>query len=630
MTADYRELLGKLSLFRPLDAEQRDWIGRLMRRRDLDRGQFLVREGEASDSMFVVLHGSFEVTRAGKATPIAEVHAGELIGEIGFFAGTPRTASTKAIRDAAVLELDRAAYNRIIEEAPSIVGSLLAAVAGRLGATSAKLPEAPRRAGGEKTIAVVSGGAEPVPPAFFDALRKALAKAGTAVIDREALTSRFGNRSAESPEVGEWLNDLELDGQPIIYFADKDLTDWTRKCVRQADSVVIVTAGQQAPRDLNPVERFVADIHDETSRRLVRIHPRRANSVTGTPAWLERLPVFLHHHVSLKDDVDIKSVARFLTGRAVGFVAGGGGGQGSAHVGLFRAFGEDMNVPFDIFGGTSVGSAMMAGFALLHDSERLEVGTHNIFVTSRGLKRPNWPSYALLDHKAFDAVLMEEFGDTTLIEDTWRPYFAVATNLSTQRVEVIRRGHLWKALRASCAVPAILAPLFTEDGMMLVDGGMMDNVPLGPMRSLKAGPNLIVHFGRSGEQRFNVKYEDIPGRGKQILSLLNPFARRMRIPSAMNVLWRSLLVHQRYDMPLDPHDLVMRPPQLPGISLTDFDKHAEIYEASYKWGVEQIAELRAKGDPALAALLAANELAGVAATSTPEDRETAAVRTLGA
>src|SRR5690606_6951764 len=137
------------------------------------------------------------------------------------------------------------------------------------------------------------------------------------------------------------------------------------------------------------------------------------------------------------------------------------------------------------------------------------------------------------------------------------------------------------------------------------------------------------HFGRSGEQRFDVKYGDIPGRNQLLASLLNPFARRLRMPRAMNVLWRSLLVHQRYDLPLDPHDLVLRPPELPGIPITDFDKHTLIFEKSYAWGREQVEALKAAGDPALAALLTAGEFAA-AAPPAPEDQEAPFAPMLGA
>lgn len=600
------DLLGSLSLFRDLTPEQRAAILDLMGHRNVTRGEVLVAEGDASEALFIVQHGAFEVVRGGIEGPIAWLRAGDVVGEIGFFAGDRRTATVRATRDATVLELDRAAWQQVASEVPSLATSLLAVLARRLDDTSARLAPSRLRAA-ERTVAFVQGGRESVVPAFFERLRPVLSKAGVRVIDEAAIRSRFGDRSPDDHEVTQWLNALEWDAQLVVYLADATLTDWTRKCIRQADTVVMVTRGD-APDDLCPTEAFVAEVHPPSARRLVRVHDERVGIVSGTDRWLRRQDVFMHHHVALTDDLDLQSLVRFLTGRAVGFVAAGGGAYGPAHVGIYKAFVE-RGVPFDAFIGTSVGSAMMAGFAMRHDADYLDGGTHDIFVTSRSFKRPTWPRYALLDHKAFDDALARAYGADTLIEDCWHPYTAVATNLSTQQVELIRRGLVWKAVRASAAIPAVLPPVYTEDGEMLVDGGVMDNAPLEPMQALKTGPNVVVHFGQTGKQRFDVDYDALPGRWQLLNALFNPFSRRKppRAPTATSVLMRSLFAHQRYDLPAGPHDLVLRPPDFPGSSFLDFDQHASVFHDSYKWGVATIEELSKAGNPALSAIVSAAE-----------------------
>jgi len=594
------------SLFSTLDAERRDLLIRSMRRRDLTRGEILVSEGDPSGSLFVVLHGAFEVHRADNPVPIAEIRSGELIGEIGFLAGTARTATVKALRDASVLELDRASYDRITHEAPQILGSIMAALALRLANTSARLPQV-RALARARTVTVVANDVEPLPPVFWTSLRQALGSLGAVVVDNAMIESRFGTASPDEQRVTEWLNGLEQQAGTIVYFGSPGLTDWTMKAIRQADLVLIAVQGDTPPASLTDVERFVADIHEPAARRLVRLHDSRVEVTSGTARWLDRLEVFMHHHVALQDDLDFRSLARFVTGRAIGLIAGGGGGFGPAHVGVFRAFSE-IGVEFDIFGGTSVGAAMLAGFCRRVDADRLDLGTHRIFVTSRSFKRPTWPRYALLDHKAFDAALQFEYGQTTLIEDCWRPFFAAATNLSTQRLDLIRRGEVWRAVRASSAIPGLLPPVYTKDGMMLVDGGLMDNAPVGPMRDLKIGPNVVVHFGKRGTQLFKVDYDALPGRGKLIADMLNPFARLPRAPSATSVLWRSLLAHQRYDMALDPQDMELCPPGVPGTTVVDFSNHNKVYMAGYEWTKAQLAKRSVQGDPALTAILDASGL----------------------
>ena len=101
-------------------------------------------------------------------------------------------------------------------------------------------------------------------------------------------------------------------------------------------------------------------------------------------------------------------------------MAAGGGSLGSAHLGVYKAFVE-AGARFDYLGGTSSGAAMMAGFARGSDAEQIDRGTHNIFIKSRAFRRPTLPHFALLDHKAFDRALREEYGDV-LIEDLWLPF----------------------------------------------------------------------------------------------------------------------------------------------------------------------------------------------------------------
>ena len=101
------------ALFRTLSAEQRLKAFGAMVRQDLVRGQMLVAQGGPSDALFMVLHGALAVRRAGHLEPIAELRAGELVGEIGFFANVPRTADVIAIRDTSVLVLTRAAYQQL-------------------------------------------------------------------------------------------------------------------------------------------------------------------------------------------------------------------------------------------------------------------------------------------------------------------------------------------------------------------------------------------------------------------------------------------------------------------------------------------------------------------------------------
>src|SRR3984893_13437043 len=593
------------ALFRTLSSEQRLKALNAMVRRDLVRGQMLVAQGGPSDSLFMVLHGALAVCRNGDLEPIAELRAGELVGEIGFFANVPRTANVIAIRDTSVLALTRAAYQELARDAPAIVEALLAALARRFAKETARLT--PLHASPKaRTVALIDGGREPVPGAFDRRMRDGLAAIDAEIVDPVRVNAMFSGRVLDAPEVADLLNKLEHAAPLVVYLGGREASAWARKAIRQADIVVFACRGDAPAGALTDVEAFACEVHPMSARRLVRVHDRRSSQVSGTAAWLARLPSFMHHHVALEDQVDIDSLIRFLSGRAIGFVAAGGGSFGTAHVGIYKAF-RELGVMFDIFVGTSVGSAMVAGFAKNFEAEHLERGTHDIFVRSRSFRRPTWPRYALLDHKACDRALADQYGRDCRIEDCWRPFAAVATNLSTHSLELIRSGPLWQAGPASSAIPGLLPPFYTPEGAMLVDGCLIDNVPLAPMHQLKSGPNLVVHFGEPAAEMFDVEYAALPGRLELAMAMLMPFRKKLlpAAPSAVNVLWRSLVAHQRYDaLPTAPLDHVMRPPFSPDIGGTEFERHTEIFEASYLWAREAIAALEAQGNAAVAAMLA--------------------------
>src|SRR6202000_1088389 len=165
----------------------------------------------------------------------------------------------------------------------------------------------------------------------------------------------------------------------------------------------------------------------------------------------------------------------------------------------------------------------------------------------------------------------------------------------------------WHAVRASSAIPGLLPPFYTRDGAMLVDGCLIDNVPLAPMPQLKSAPKLVVHFGNPATETFDVDYDSLPGRLELAAAMLLPFGKKTLpvAPSAVNVLWRSLVAHQRYDaLAATPLDHVMRPPLPDGLRNTEFERHTDIFEASYLWARNIITVREGEGDPWITSLLA--------------------------
>lgn len=159
----------------------------------------------------------------------------------------------------------------------------------------------------------------------------------------------------------------------------------------------------------------------------------------------------------------------------LGLALGGGGALGAAHVGVLQVLHEREIRP-DIVAGTSAGSVIGAAYAAGLDPYRLEElvraadwGDFGTFSFSPGL--------GLLDTDGLRRTVEQIAGGDTRIEDLPMPYAAVATDLTTGAAVLLDRGSLTDAMRASIAVPGLFRPQ-RLDGHVLVDGGVVQNLPL--------------------------------------------------------------------------------------------------------------------------------------------------------
>ena len=585
-----------------LDAPPRDEIRAAMRVRRIPRGETLIERNSPGETLYVVDFGLFEV-RYAKDCAVDEIGADELIGEIGFFAGVPRNASVVAVRDSQVQEIDRATFDALSDRVPKIERAATRALARRLASLAPKAHERVRTARAPGVVVIVGAGSGAVPEAFLATLRRAIeGRVGTLCVTSADLPQCFARGAVESYEIAAWLARIERENDLVVCVVDPELNAWSDMALRAADQVVLVGSGDAG--SVNPVETEALALFEKARRRLVLIHERRSGFAEPSARWLERRAALMVHHVCLDVGSDVESLVRFLTGRAVGFVAGGGGAFGPAHVGIFKAF-REMGVAFDIYCGSSVGSAFAGAFAMLVDPDEITSALQEMFVRRRALNRVTWPRYALLDHGVFDQELQRLYPGR--IEDAWRPYFAIATDLSTFSVNVMREGPLWQAIRASCSIPGVLPPFFDANGHMLVDGGVADNIPLNAIHSLKAGPNLVIDLRPQEHCRYSFDYWSIPPRREWISRAFRPGPWNRPLPQCpgpASVIQRAVFAKIGADpFVLTPQDLVLRPPAFPGSSFMNWDRHQDVLEAAQEWASRTIKGLIERRDPALEAIL---------------------------
>lgn len=180
----------------------------------------------------------------------------------------------------------------------------------------------------------------------------------------------------------------------------------------------------------------------------------------------------------------------------VALVLGGGAARGFAHVGVIRAL-EQEKIPVDLVVGTSVGSLIGAIYAS-------DVNSFELEWTAFSLEKEHLFDYGILS--AFTGMgpvkgdRLEEFVKNKIpvqnIEQLKLPFAAVATDLNRGSRVVLDQGPVGRAVRASCSIPGVFQPVNHQD-RLLVDGGVVDNIPIDVAREKGADIVIAVDIGEN-------------------------------------------------------------------------------------------------------------------------------------
>ena len=267
---------------------------------------------------------------------------------------------------------------------------------------------------------------------------------------------------------------------------------------------------------------------------------------------------------------------------------GGGGVKGHAHIGVLRALDRE-GLRIRAIAGTSAGglwgSFYAAGFKPDEIERRMKaINTDTLY----GRKPEDGPS--MLGLLGVEKLLNETLGDLQF-EDLSIPFAVTAVDIDTAQQVIIDKGRVSEAVLATIAVPGIFPPR-KVDGKVLIDGGVLDPVPVALARKLAPKtPILAVVLSPAIDEWV----QPTPPRLLESLPFISTYIGRLRIAKAFNVFMRSvdiggaMLTELRLN--IDQPDVIIRP-AVPHIGLLDEVDVSEVALLGEQATIRAMSEIR--------------------------------------
>ncbi|XP_032234183.2 patatin-like phospholipase domain-containing protein 7 isoform X2 [Nematostella vectensis] len=607
----------------------------------IEAGRAVYRQGEQSNCIFIVLNGrlrSVVTLEDGKKELVSEAGRGELIGLVEVLTQSPRATTVHAIRDTEIAVIPDGLLNTIKRYFPQVVSRLIHLLGERLlgqyrrgvGRTETLLenhrPVDNQIFGGSNlgTVAVIPASTSvPLSNFSFEVSLALQAIGPTLLLTSNFVRNTLGSSALDSINeyrLASWLGQQEDLHRMVLYQADTYMSAWTKRCIRQADCILIVGSADEDPA-VGQLELQLEGLQVRAQKELILLHRTVDSShrISGTVHWLNaRGWISAHHHVRCPKKIfskrfladryarspasynlparssDFARLARRLTGTSIGLVLGGGGARGLSHVGVIKTL-EENGIPVDMVAGTSMGAFVGAAFAEYGDvtkmTQKVREWSWDMNSMFTKILDLTYPFTSMFSGSGFNASIRSSFGERQ-IEDLLLPYFCITTDITSSRMRVHTDGSLWRYVRASMSLSGYLPPLCDpKDGHLLLDGGYVNNLPADVMKKMGAQTIIAIDVGSEYHGEL-MNYGDQLSGWWLLWNRWNPFAETVRIPDMAEIQSRLAYVscvQQLEEVRESSNYEYIRPP-INRFKTLDFGLFDEIVEVGYQHGKTVIGE----------------------------------------
>ncbi|HUF53524.1 MAG TPA: patatin-like phospholipase family protein [Dehalococcoidia bacterium] len=571
MDADGTRRLTDTALFEGLSVLECTAIEAATEHRRFQSGEDLVVAGQESPGIFVIKSGASDALVPdgdGGHREVATLGPGDCIGEMSLATGEACSATVRATSNVEAWFLARGQFRELLIRYPILWKNIGRVLSRRLSLTSKELAsQRPHHA----LIGIIGD----LAPAALAALTVDTAAAASrefdlrllVVLDGEPFEVEIPDR-AGAPSIAELLGDrLLMQAHEVTNTSENGLSG----------ARVTTTGGDLAPEEVTVALEWLKESYDlillvcgaERMVQLAEAEPAAALVVLrgdqDEPGWLNSLLENAPYAIDVAvlsgastaaliggierkasravtrlaideaslstrkgDEYDraVGRMARKVTRREIGLALGSGAARGFAHIGVVRAL-QANGIPIDYVSGCSIGAVIGAMTAGGLDPERME---ELLTGADRRLARWTIPIAGLWSDGGLKK-LLREHGENVRFSDLPIPFAAIACDLRTGDEVVLRRGLVWKAVRASVSVPGMF-PAAVMSGLHLTDGGLVSPVPSETARALGAdivvAVDLLAPAGREHQ-----------GAKKRLLA-----STGRRPPNIVDVIWRAMEVMQ--------------------------------------------------------------------------------------
>lgn len=511
---------------------------------ELHQDEILYHQGDPSDSIEILLEGKLAAiltSATGENRVIGYISAGETVGEIGALSGEPRSVTVKALTNSTLFRLPTELFIEICSQYPGVMFAAIHPIVRRSHQIIQTL--SPEKS--KKHIAIIPANKEVSVERFAE-----LFADSTNALSSIVLLSDYQPEFKTQENIQSFINEAKIKNtkkirQKFIYLLKPEETVLNKFCFDKVD-MIYVLADDIAPPYLDDyvLKKLTEHKNDLLAKHeLIIAHKSDIKMPTKSLNWIGLEDFNMHHQLRLNHRSDFRRLLRYMRGKAVGVVLGGGGTRGWAHLGALRAILE-AGIPIDAIGGTSVGSIIAASYAMTGSYDETLTQFRELMDQSRNTitwRNLTWPAISLYNAKGLTQVLQKIFDDY-LIENLWLPYFCISTNLAKNIDAVHTRGILWERVRSSISIPGLIPPVLI-DGELHFDGGLLNNLPTDVMRKMIGykGTIIGVELGGTIKDKHHYQFPPILTFWQALFAKLGIY-KGYRFPHFIDTFLKSMLV----------------------------------------------------------------------------------------